>query len=177
MENQTQGPTWKCFACVTFVALTLRALMNHYYSVHSSNPNFFVRCGVDDCPATFTRYHSFYKHVVRKHNEKYEKRLEEILDPPSEPPEDMDEDVNDQIHDNGSDQDIPESISYGIDSDSDSAESFIQEAEEEVEVITTISVNSSERFMAITHPEETHCRRRVKGSILLWLMPRCQKHF
>ena len=24
--------------------------MNHYYSVHSSNPNFFVRCGVDDCP-------------------------------------------------------------------------------------------------------------------------------
>ena len=151
--------------------------MNHYYSVHSSNPIFFVRCGVDDCPATFTRYHSFYKPVVRKHKEKYEKRLEEILVPPSEPAEDMDEDINDQIDDNGSDHDIPESMSNAIDSDSDSAESFIQEAEEEAEVLTTLSVNSRERFITITHPEEAHCRRRVKSSILLWLMPRCQKLF
>lgn len=56
--------TWKCFICTTFFALTLRVLMSHYYSAHSNGPNFWLKCGVNDCPATFRRYHSFYKHVV-----------------------------------------------------------------------------------------------------------------
>lgn len=63
---------WKCSLCSVFVALTLRVLMNHYYSVHSNDVNFFIRCGIDDCPATFRRYDSFYKHVRRNHRAEYE---------------------------------------------------------------------------------------------------------
>ena len=77
MESQVAPNTfpntvWNCSLCDVFVALALRVLMNHYYSVHSNEVNFFVRCGVDDCPATFRRYHSFYKHVRRNHRLEYE---------------------------------------------------------------------------------------------------------
>ena len=46
--------------------------MGHYFSAHSKDLNFFVKCGVNDCPATFRRYHSFYKHVARNHKEEYQ---------------------------------------------------------------------------------------------------------
>jgi hypothetical protein len=76
MENQTyqgrQNTVWKCSLCAVFVAVTLRVLMNHYYTVHSNEVNFSIRCGVDDCPATFQRYHSFYKHVKKKHRRAYD---------------------------------------------------------------------------------------------------------
>ena len=47
------------------------ALMGHYYSMHRSQCNFFVTCGVNGCPATFRKYHSFYKHIVPKHRGEY----------------------------------------------------------------------------------------------------------
>lgn len=76
MESQiSQGGSnqiWRCSLCPVFVALTLRVLMNHIYTVHSNKINFFVRCGVNNCPATFQRYHSFYKHVKKKHDKEYE---------------------------------------------------------------------------------------------------------
>lgn len=46
--------------------------MAHYFSAHSKDLNFFVKCGVNNCPATFRRYHSFYKHVARNHKEEYQ---------------------------------------------------------------------------------------------------------
>lgn len=63
--------TWKCYICGVFVALTLKVLMSHYFSAHSKELNFFVKCGVNDCPATFRRYHSFYKHVAKNHKDEY----------------------------------------------------------------------------------------------------------
>ena len=76
MDDIQSLTTWKCFICTAFVALTLRALMGHYYSTHSNSPNFFVKCGVNCCPATYRRYHSFYKHVVRNHSQEYDNRKE-----------------------------------------------------------------------------------------------------
>ena len=72
METVSPTTLWKCSLCTVFVAVTLRILMNHYYTVHSNEVNFSVRCGVNDCPATFQRYHSFYKHVKRRHKNEYE---------------------------------------------------------------------------------------------------------
>lgn len=48
--------------------------MGHYYTALSNSPNFFVKCEVNGCPATYRRYHSFYKHAVRNHGQEYDDR-------------------------------------------------------------------------------------------------------
>ncbi|XP_028415149.1 uncharacterized protein LOC114538196 [Dendronephthya gigantea] len=80
MEDNTQsfGAIWKCFICSTFIAVTLKALMGHYFAVHSNEPNFLVKCGVDNCPAIFRRYHSFYKHVSNNHRQVYDSNTEGV---------------------------------------------------------------------------------------------------
>ena len=45
--------------------------MSHYFLVHSKELNFFVKCGVNDCPATLRRYHSFYKHMAKNRKDEY----------------------------------------------------------------------------------------------------------
>jgi hypothetical protein len=68
MEN---GEIYECSRCDAFKSLILRTLLNHYHTVHCNEPNFNVICGVGGCPATFTKYNSFYKHVTRKHRDAY----------------------------------------------------------------------------------------------------------
>lgn len=80
MSQNMQNNVWKCTLCAVFVGITLRVLRNHYYTVHGNQAKLFVRCGVNDCPATFTRYHSFYKHVRKKHRNEYEGTLTEAVD-------------------------------------------------------------------------------------------------
>ena len=46
--------------------------MTHIYQSHSHGRNFFVTCGIDGCPATYQRYHSFYKHVKSLHSHLYD---------------------------------------------------------------------------------------------------------
>lgn len=63
---------FRCFRCNAYQALTLRRLLNHYFTVHSNETNFRVICGVNNCPAMFTKYNSLYKHVTRQHRETYD---------------------------------------------------------------------------------------------------------
>ena len=63
---------FRCSRCNAFQALTLRGLLNHYFTVHSNETNFHVVCGVNDCPAIFTKYNSLYKHVTRQHRDTYD---------------------------------------------------------------------------------------------------------
>ena len=77
ISQNGQNTIWKCSLCAAFVAITLRVLMNHYYTVHSNEVNFSVRWGINECPATFKRYHSFYKHIRKKHHHEYEGKLKE----------------------------------------------------------------------------------------------------
>ena len=67
-----EGSIFICSKCNSFRALTLRGLLNHYFTVHSNETNFRVVCGVDDCPAIFTKYNSFYKHVRKQHRNAYD---------------------------------------------------------------------------------------------------------
>lgn len=41
--------------------------IQHVGLVHAHEPNFSITCGVGDCQSTFSRFHSFRKHVYRKH--------------------------------------------------------------------------------------------------------------
>ncbi|XP_066911641.1 uncharacterized protein [Clytia hemisphaerica] len=73
MEGNQQ--TFKCLLCNHFHALSLRSLLNHYRIVHVNQSTFNVTCNVDGCPATFSLYNSFYKHVTRKHYAVYSRQL------------------------------------------------------------------------------------------------------
>ena len=67
-QDRVKGESWHCALCNSFQALTLRILLRHYNSVHANEPNFQVVCSVEGCPAKFTLYNSFYKHILKKHN-------------------------------------------------------------------------------------------------------------
>ncbi len=59
---------WRCVICCLFVALSLRALLSHINTVHSSSPDFHVICGIDGCAQEYRVYNSFYYHVKRRHS-------------------------------------------------------------------------------------------------------------
>ena len=63
---------WVCTICNVFQAITLRNLLSHYNRVHGNESNFRVVCNIDECPASFTKFNSFYKHVRRSHQQAYE---------------------------------------------------------------------------------------------------------
>ena len=67
----------KCPLCSWFAAKTL---MRHMGTVHAPDPTFFIRCGVGDCPRTYRNYHSYKKHLYKKHRE--------MLDGPWSPTDD-----------------------------------------------------------------------------------------
>lgn len=46
---------------------TLMKFIQHVGLVHAHEPSFSITCGVGDCQSTFSRFHSFRKHVYRKH--------------------------------------------------------------------------------------------------------------
>lgn len=71
MEQPERNESFVCVCCRQFQSLQLRDLLNHYYVVHSTDLNFSVTCNVEGCPKKFSIYNSFYKHVLRKHEQVY----------------------------------------------------------------------------------------------------------
>lgn len=58
----------KCPLCV-LQAPTIQFVLQHMRSVHSSDPNFLVTCGLNGCPRTFRKFSSFYQHIYRNHKD------------------------------------------------------------------------------------------------------------
>ena len=56
-----------CWICYRFAAPSLKGIVKHMGNVHSFDPNFRVCCGIDSCSRTYTNFHSFKKHLYRKH--------------------------------------------------------------------------------------------------------------
>ena len=59
----------KCPLCSWFAAKTLKGVLRHMGTVHAFDSSFFVRCAADDCPRTYRNYHSYKKHLYKKHRE------------------------------------------------------------------------------------------------------------
>lgn len=111
MDGGQPLPPWKCYICSVFVALTLKVLMAHYFSAHSKELNFFVKCGVNNCPASFRRYHSFtsmWQGITERNTRVLSAALVWLQDLP----------VNLGVDTDGPDLDTYESTSEGTDSDS-----------------------------------------------------------
>lgn len=58
-----------------FFHVISRSLTSHYVRNHKYDPNFTVRCVVAGCTATFIKWCSFKKHILRKHRNSRDKLL------------------------------------------------------------------------------------------------------
>lgn len=61
-------------------AFNLRKLITHVGLVHAHEPHFSITCGINDCQAAFSKYHSFRRHVYRKHKPSVLNSLEVVED-------------------------------------------------------------------------------------------------
>lgn len=57
----------QCPLCEDFSVPTFPLLLRHIGQVHRNAPDFQVSCGIDACGSTFTNYHTFRRHLRKKH--------------------------------------------------------------------------------------------------------------
>lgn len=62
---------YNCEMCsgyrVPFVALDIATIFNHYGRYHRHDPNFFVRCKVNGCSASYRKLEGYRSHLRRHH--------------------------------------------------------------------------------------------------------------
>ena len=56
-----------CWLCYKVAAPTLKGIVKHMGNIHSHESNFFVKCGINSCTRSYTKFYSFKKHLYRKH--------------------------------------------------------------------------------------------------------------
>ena len=56
----------QCPLC-SFQASTMRIVLGHLRTVHSSDPRFNVVCGIDGCSRSYRTFSGFYSHIYRQH--------------------------------------------------------------------------------------------------------------
>ena len=69
-----------CPLC-SFEAPSVSIILSHLRTVHASDPNFSIACGLDGCATTSKSFSALYSHVYRHHPDiiKKRKELEPIL--------------------------------------------------------------------------------------------------
>lgn len=84
-----------CHLC-TFESLSVSGILGHLRRIHSSDPHFIVRCGLDGCASTFRSFSASYSHIYRHHPGVIKKRDRvEASKPTQYPIEDGNEAEND----------------------------------------------------------------------------------
>ena len=63
--------------CSNFSAPSFNIVFRHIGAEHKFDPNFFVRCGIDECATTYKKFESWRSHINRHHRGK--KRAEEDI--------------------------------------------------------------------------------------------------
>ncbi|XP_033097594.1 uncharacterized protein LOC117101675 [Anneissia japonica] len=62
---------YNCSLCGYFESSKLCKIVSHISQNHSLDPNFYISCGLDDCPQSFRNFASFKSHLYRKHREHF----------------------------------------------------------------------------------------------------------
>lgn len=60
---------YNCSLCDHFSATSIGGVLRHIGAVHAYEPHFHLVCGIKGCPRTYKNYHSFRKHLRRRHAE------------------------------------------------------------------------------------------------------------
>ena len=95
------------YCCGQYAVPSESILLSHIRMVHSSDPNFIIRCPADDCCRTFTNFRTYQNHC-RTHARSYRNRVSVI--------DEDDVDVDDNPH-NMETEVLEESESAGDGSD------------------------------------------------------------
>lgn len=66
MSSQ-RGSQYCCSLCDHFSATTIGGILRHVGAVHAHEPHFHLVCGINGCPRTYKNFHSFRKHLRRRH--------------------------------------------------------------------------------------------------------------
>ena len=65
----------KCPRCAHFQTCNVSKFMRHLFLIHSSEPNFSITCGLQNCVRTFKKFTSYKSHVYRDHRDLQHKSL------------------------------------------------------------------------------------------------------
>ena len=57
-----------CQLCDHFAAPSYSSVLRHIGAVHSHDASFRIHCGIESCPRVLRNYHSFRRHLRKKHN-------------------------------------------------------------------------------------------------------------
>jgi len=77
--------SWNCPLCNWFAAPTLKGVVRHVGKLHAHEAGFRVCCGVSGCPRTYTKFHSYRKHMYVHHREELDVNAPDV--PANHPPE------------------------------------------------------------------------------------------
>ena len=59
--------TVRCPLCSWFAAKSFKVIVRHIGAVHAHSPAFYISCAASGCPRTYRNYHSYKKHLYKKH--------------------------------------------------------------------------------------------------------------
>lgn len=60
---------WRCPLCHCFAAPGPKGILRHMGTIHAMDSNFHVICGLQWCPRSYNNYHSYKKHMYKKHRD------------------------------------------------------------------------------------------------------------
>lgn len=60
---------WRCPLCNFFATHSVKGVIRHIGSVHSHEANFSITCGLQSCPRSYVNFHSYKRHVYKKHRD------------------------------------------------------------------------------------------------------------
>lgn len=56
-----------CTICNLFGGNNFAAVLRHIGTIHRYDPGLVIRCGIDRCPQTYSKFESYRSHIYRKH--------------------------------------------------------------------------------------------------------------
>ena len=62
----------------SFQAPSINIILHHLRTVHSSDPNFLVTCGINGCATTSKSFSALYSHIYRHHPQIVRKRKNKV---------------------------------------------------------------------------------------------------
>ena len=85
--NQSSSHCWRCPLCSFFAAPGPKGVLRHIGSIHAHEHSFHITCGVQGCPRSYSNYHSYKKHMYKKHRDVLELDSDDNGDRPLQPME------------------------------------------------------------------------------------------
>ena len=69
MLQEQESRRYRCNVCFSYAGRSLKSVVRHIGQTHAFEANFRVSCGVFGCPRVYYNFHSYKKHLYRKHRD------------------------------------------------------------------------------------------------------------